>query len=67
MALRRRLICTVAVNIYSHLIGSILFFMLAFYFYGMVYPRYPDASFADILVFSTFFFGVAICFLLSAT
>lgn len=59
--------CTVAVNIYSHLIGSVLFFALAFYFYDKVYPRYPNTSFADIVVFSTFFFGVAICFLLSAT
>lgn len=55
------------VNIYSHLIGSVLFVALAFYFYGQVYPRYSNANFADILVFSTFYFGVAICFLLSAT
>lgn len=59
--------CIVAVNIYSHLIGSVLFVALAFYFYGQVYPRYSNANFADILVFSTFYFGVAICFLLSAT
>lgn len=55
------------VNIFSHLFGALLFFTLPFIVYHEIYPRYPSASAADIAVFSTFFFGVAICFLLSST
>jgi adiponectin receptor len=55
------------VNIYSHLFGAVLFASLPFYIYSRVYPRYVSAQLGDIIVFSTFFFGVAICFLLSAS
>ncbi|KAF2681642.1 mPR-typeG-protein-coupled receptor [Lentithecium fluviatile CBS 122367] len=55
------------VNIHSHLIGSILFFTLPYIIYENLRPRYDTASTADIVVWSTFFFGVAICFLLSST
>ncbi|KAK6592091.1 hemolysin III family channel protein [Botrytis cinerea] len=55
------------INIYSHLFGSILFATLPFSLYRQIAPRYATATIADIVVFSTFFFGVAICFLLSAT
>ncbi|TGO33529.1 hypothetical protein BHYA_0241g00020 [Botrytis hyacinthi] len=55
------------INIYSHLFGSILFASLPFSLYRQIAPRYVTATIADIVVFSTFFFGVAICFLLSAT
>lgn len=55
------------VNIYSHLLGSTLFAYLPLYTYTQLYPRYSSANLADVLVFSAFFFGVAICFLLSAT
>ncbi|KAG4034507.1 hypothetical protein MFRU_003g04670 [Monilinia fructicola] len=54
------------VNIYSHLLGAILFATLPFVLYRQIAPRYATAAIADIVVFSTFFFGVAICFLLSA-
>ncbi|KAF2652991.1 HlyIII-domain-containing protein [Lophiostoma macrostomum CBS 122681] len=54
-------------NIHSHLIGSILFLVLPIPTYRYLRPRYDTASTADIIVFSTFFFGVAICFALSAT
>ncbi|KAI9669491.1 MAG: hypothetical protein M1829_005080 [Trizodia sp. TS-e1964] len=54
------------VNIYSHLFGAVLFVALPFYTYSRVYPRYSSAQLGDIIVFSTFFFGVAICFFLSA-
>lgn len=57
----------VTVNIYSHLLGSLIFAILPCYTYYEVFPRYPSASLADFIVFSTFFYGVAICFLLSAT
>ncbi|KAH6662684.1 hemolysin-III related-domain-containing protein [Halenospora varia] len=43
----------VVVNIYSHLIGGVLFAILLFYL-------------GDIVVFLTFFFGMAVCFFLSA-
>ncbi|CAD6440153.1 17e83670-714d-4352-be45-86355690f663 [Sclerotinia trifoliorum] len=55
------------INIYSHLFGSLLFATLPFILYRQIAPRYATATLADIIVFSTFFFGVAICFLLSAT
>ncbi|PMD61317.1 Hly-III related protein [Hyaloscypha bicolor E] len=55
------------VNIYSHLFGAVLFVTLPFYVYAKVYPRYVSAQLGDIIVFSTFFFGVAICFFLSAS
>ncbi|OAL00938.1 HlyIII-domain-containing protein [Phaeosphaeriaceae sp. SRC1lsM3a] len=55
------------VNIFSHLIGSALFFALPIPVYNSLRPRYDSASTEDIVVFSTFFFGVAICFALSAT
>lgn len=55
------------VNIYSHLFGAVLFATLPFYVYSKVYPRYVSAQLGDIIVFSTFFFGVAICFFLSAS
>jgi predicted membrane channel-forming protein YqfA (hemolysin III family) len=54
-----------SVNIFSHLIGSLLFFALPFGIYKELAPRYASADRADILVFATFFFGVAICFALS--
>ncbi|KAH7083415.1 putative membrane protein [Paraphoma chrysanthemicola] len=55
------------VNIFSHLLGSALFFLLPIPVYYSLQPRYGSATTADIVVFSTFFFGVAICFALSAT
>jgi adiponectin receptor len=55
------------VNIFSHVLGSALFFLLPIPIYNAVWPRYATASTADLVVFSTFFFGVATCFALSAT
>ncbi|KAG9247733.1 hemolysin-III related-domain-containing protein [Calycina marina] len=54
-------------NIYSHLFGGVLFAILPFYVYSTAYPRYSNAQLGDIVVFSTFFFGVAVCFFLSAS
>ncbi|KAH3919625.1 hypothetical protein HBI56_029110 [Parastagonospora nodorum] len=54
------------VNIFSHLIGSVLFLALPVPVYRSLKPRYNTATTADIVVFSTFFFGVATCFALSA-
>ena len=55
------------VNIYSHITGAALFLAAPIYAYQALYLRYPLATRADIFVFSTFFYGVAICFVLSAT
>ena len=55
-----------SVNIYSHLFGSALFAVMPVYVFEGVLPLYPTAGFADIVVFSTFYCGVAICFLFSA-
>ena len=55
------------VNIYSHVIGAAIFLMSPIYTYRALYLRYPLATQADLFVFSTFFYGVSICFFLSAT
>ncbi|PQE26750.1 hypothetical protein CJF31_00003440 [Rutstroemia sp. NJR-2017a BVV2] len=54
------------INIHTHLLGSILFFTLPIFLYTSLTTRYPTATTADVFVFSTFFFGVAVCFALSA-
>ena len=55
------------INIYSHVIGAAIFLTAPIYAYRALYLRYPLATPADIFVFSTFFYGVSICFVLSAT
>ena len=55
------------INIYSHVIGAAIFLIAPIYAYQALYLRYPLATPADIFVFSTFFYGVSICFVLSAT
>lgn len=52
-------------NIHSHLLGALFFSTLPFAIYGSLRSRYATASTADVVVFSTFFFGVAMCFFLS--
>lgn len=54
-------------NIHSHLFGSLLFCLLALYTFQKLYPRQSSAEVADVVVFAVFFYGVAVCFLLSAT
>jgi predicted membrane channel-forming protein YqfA (hemolysin III family) len=51
------------VNIYTHLFGGLLFAGLPFYIYSTVYR---DGQLGDIVVFTTFFVGVAVCFIFSA-
>jgi adiponectin receptor len=56
-----------AVNIYSHLIGAVLFAALPLYLLRTeIPPRYLVATTEDIIVFAIYFAGVAICFCLSA-
>ena len=54
-------------NIYSHLLGALLFLALPIWTYWLLSSRHATATAADYVVFSTFYYGVAICFYLSAT
>ncbi|KAI0883072.1 hemolysin-III channel protein-like protein Izh2 [Annulohypoxylon maeteangense] len=54
------------VNIFSHIIGALLFLALPLYvFRTEVPPRYKIATTADIMVCSVYFLGVGICFTFS--
>lgn len=55
------------VNIYSHLFGAAFFLIEPIYLYETFQANYLRATRGDVIVFSTFFYGVAICFLLSST
>ncbi|KAH8814042.1 hemolysin-III channel protein-like protein Izh2 [Hyaloscypha sp. PMI_1271] len=56
------------VNIYTHLLGAAIFLALPFFIFKKEIPaRYVIATQADVVVCSTYFLGVAICFCLSAT
>ncbi|KAI2411364.1 hypothetical protein LOY90_002187, partial [Ophidiomyces ophidiicola] len=54
------------VNIYSHLLPSLLSLPVFFTIYTAVSSRYESASYADIAVFSCFFAGAAFCLGMSA-
>lgn len=57
-----------AVNIFSHVLGAILFVVLPIaIFNSEIPPRYQVATPADKLVCAIYFAGVAICFVLSAS
>ncbi|KAI9821356.1 MAG: hypothetical protein M1832_003362 [Thelocarpon impressellum] len=56
-----------SVNIYSHLLGAVLFTAISIILYSTVGPRYPAASKADVVAFGCFFTGAALCLGMSAT
>lgn len=56
-----------SVNIWTHLLGSLVFPLVGLFFYSIIVPRYPSASASDILVFACFFGGAAVCLGMSAT
>jgi adiponectin receptor len=56
-----------SVNIYSHLIGAVFFSILGFVLYRVIRPRYDSATAGDVLAFSCFFLGAALCLGMSAT
>ncbi|PQE12367.1 hemolysin-III channel Izh2 protein [Rutstroemia sp. NJR-2017a BVV2] len=66
LAVHSRVANTSLVNIYSHLLGALLFALLPIYIYCVAVPRMGDAKLADLVVFGIFFFGVACCFSLSS-
>ncbi|KAH8595165.1 mPR-like GPCR protein [Bisporella sp. PMI_857] len=55
------------VNIYSHLLGAILFAILPIYVSIRVRNQHSAIQIGDVIGFATFFFGVVLCFSLSAS
>lgn len=56
------------VNIYSHILGALVFLSLPTYVFSVsLPPRYHIATPTDVLVCTTYLLGVAACFVLSAT
>ena len=55
------------VNIYSHLLPSMLAVPAAYQLYNALEPRYQTAADSDIAAFSCFFAGAAFCLGMSAT
>lgn len=54
------------VNIHSHIVGAFVFLCLPTYVFAVsLPPRYLVATTTDVVVCSTYFFGVALCFALS--
>jgi adiponectin receptor len=56
-----------SVNIYSHLIGAIIFTISGAILYTVIKPRYASSTLGDVLAFSCFFTGAALCLGMSAT
>jgi adiponectin receptor len=55
------------VNIYSHLLGAIIFTIAGSVLYTVIRPRYESATPGDVAAFSCFFAGAALCLGMSAT
>lgn len=53
------------VNIWSHILGALVFISLAAFVLTEIPARYHAATTADVVVCSTYFLGVAACFALS--
>jgi adiponectin receptor len=56
-----------SVNIYSHLLGAIIFSISGAVLYTVIKPRYESATSLDIMAFGCFFAGAALCLGMSAT
>jgi adiponectin receptor len=56
-----------SVNIYSHLLGAVIFSIAGVVLYTAIKPRYESAAYSDILAFGCFFTGAALCLGMSAT
>lgn len=55
------------VNIWSHLLGALVFCVSSAYIYYAVRPRYASATSTDVVVFACFFTGAMTCLGMSAT
>lgn len=56
-----------SVNIYSHLLGAVVFSAAGVVIYTAIKPRYETAALPDILAFACFFLGAALCLGMSGT
>lgn len=56
-----------SVNIYTHLLGSILFFLVAITTFTFVASSYPNSTSEDVYAFACFFLGAIACLGMSAT
>ena len=56
-----------SVNIYSHLLGAVVFTIAGSLLYAVIKPRYGTATPEDVWAFSCFFLGAALCLGMSAT
>ena len=56
-----------SVNIYSHLVGAVIFSLAGVVLYTAIKPRYESAAPSDVLAFGCFFAGAAACMGMSAT
>ncbi|KAF1932705.1 HlyIII-domain-containing protein [Didymella exigua CBS 183.55] len=55
------------VNIYTHLLGAVVFFATGGFLYGELRPRYETASREDLCAFACFFAGAVACLGMSGT
>lgn len=56
-----------SVNIYTHLFGCFLFFLIATYSFRHIASRYSESTNEDVYVFACFFAGAIACLGMSAT
>jgi adiponectin receptor len=56
-----------SVNIYSHLLGAVIFSTAGVIIYSVIKLRYETAAPSDVLAFSFFFAGAALCLGMSGT
>ncbi|RVX72991.1 hypothetical protein B0A52_03344 [Exophiala mesophila] len=56
-----------SINIWSHLVPATLSLPVGYSLYQVLQPRYEQASKADVIAMSCFFFGAAFCLGMSAT
>ncbi|KAK2602374.1 hypothetical protein N8I77_008913 [Diaporthe amygdali] len=53
------------VNIWSHILGALVFISLPAYVFREIPTRYHAATATDVVICSTYFLGVTLCFILS--
>jgi adiponectin receptor len=54
------------VNIYTHLLGAIIFMVSSYVLYQAIASRYSTATWTDLVVFGCFFLGLFLCLFWSA-
>jgi adiponectin receptor len=56
-----------SVNIYTHLVGAVIFSVVGAILFTTIRPRYASATTGDVFAFGCFFAGAAVCLGMSAT